>query len=1851
MFVDCVRVERRRAALTVRRSVPRGPWAHPNIKALKLGHRVQILSPSWQRSQRNEFPNATMTRVGDVAHARNGAIASTSAHIYTPRVDVRFITRASDAYDGECEDYTTCVESCAVTHGTASGSVVVGTVDSGALGSRNDRIQVFSAGVGRVEPWCWSRSGCARGRGARVATATTTTLAVYYVAEDGVLDINSRVDVALDDADVKLGAVVALAWTRDGKGLACARADGSVATYGDARLDAWNIVWRTRLAPVCASKDIRHDNIHISVGDNTKSSIAMTIGGVFAYVAHADGAVDIDALRHPALVMSTSWRHRSLVTLCCDGSLRLWLHSFGNHGPMALTRTIQTPLGGLSPIVAFDWLDVDDSSDSLYDHALVGLDGSSRIHVWTMTDIESLHPLTTRRPDVTHRGSTSLEHLISPTFEDAPTVRASLRGTADDMRVLLASHRFGVIIARTKVHNSDILECLCRVQLGGHETNIVDACRHPLEDVLATLDASGACKIWKRNARGVIELLDSMSDHLPIHCSGIAWGESVDGRRPPLLLTLQDSVNVASVYVDSETGTCIEVKDELAVRDRAVHAQRVETRGVLRDAVTSAYAQSSATSVFELSVDQTRVAFFDERGALNIGTIIDAKKLQMSCECVDTTLRITSTSVGGNLRWFDMGAGDCALAVAVGTQLEVYATSPQRHASTGKSWACVVAIDVHDYAEDVNSGFISSIQWSHRGDVIFATIGTSILTIRGDGTHRDLAKLAMTTTKKLPSYHPDVLHDWFMRGKVSRARTSVRSMIEYLRKGDFTEPYASLLPGELLAASEHAPSSPNVTSAPKAVEAATAPSMVPEFDMSAFGSFGGGLPVAAPTATFSFGADLEPASAAMSSPTSKSISGGLMTHDRFTQTETEEATELLSARGKHLRLTATERMELLGVLEALRCIDDSASMALDEAGRRFLALWSTQRLRRHAERHDLGIPSGQELCWANQSGNTEALLEAIIGDQTNADVSWSTLKRLGVPIWLRRDEELRNIIEKCAKAEFARTKNVDDCALLFVITGRVKVLAGLYKATQNTRLYEFMCRDFSDQRHREAALKNAYALLSKHRYTFAAVFFVLAGQSLDAAALVWKHEHDLPLALVIERLAHVAEEDATKSPSTHLSKCAVNMLEKDVVPTTHDSWMLAALHSLAGNHEQFLTQAKMLIDSGDEEAADLLTFISHANKSSVAARAKIMALDASNTLAMSVDAKGMPLAALERLADNAQGVDVLTKCRLAVGAILSEELFRDVPDAEFQIFTRAPWNLNLAMMQNLLQRRSDIFNAKSFDCFQATPREPKSPPSNVVHGKSPSLLPSEVLMVKIPRVPSGQDLKSTGSPSDKINLARNAFSKLRTIRVKTTSKRPKTVGSMDGPDSPTTPNTPDYYSESTPRVEASAVDRCLRSPVTVAALQNDGFYDLCFNHEVPYELGCASVRQGLSIVNLRQLNSAAQESRKDAWAVLLRAQPPIAGFKSPTNSWLNTDDSTSTASGPASPQHAHVREHEWATHAGLDMTSLTGIIPHSENDTVGRSRKVIKREPANDVVARSVAAHPSRSFFAVGTSMGGVQLWNFHGENADNAAAVFSLGGKKATSGTGASTRALAWSPHGARLAACASDGNVTLWLGDAPDVEPAASKMCGFKGCKTEDVLFLSTNVMAVATSSGSSASGAKPECVALWDALQPFNACPGMLRAHAGGCTTLAQFPSLTAPHGVPWPFLITGGYHGDIAAHDLRMLGGDGDSTILWRSTDPHTYSVTSIATIHHENNPLIIAGDNAGEIRVYSALDGTLRQSIPSAHAQQKFLTPRGGGALASVGVSRILPIHNGVLSAGGDGLVKCFRLDRAMTFPS
>ena len=49
---------------------------------------------------------------------------------------------------------------------------------------------------------------------------------------------------------------------------------------------------------------------------------------------------------------------------------------------------------------------------------------------------------------------------------------------------------------------------------------------------------------------------------------------------------------------------------------------------------------------------------------------------------------------------------------------------------------------------------------------------------------------------------------------------------------------------------------------------------------------------------------------------------------------------------------------------------------------------------------------------------------------------------------------------------------------------------------------QFFARDFTQDRWRKAALKNAYSLLGKQRFDHAAAFFLLAGSLWDAIQVV-----------------------------------------------------------------------------------------------------------------------------------------------------------------------------------------------------------------------------------------------------------------------------------------------------------------------------------------------------------------------------------------------------------------------------------------------------------------------------------------------------------------------------------------------------------------------------------------------------------------------------------------------------------------------------------------------------------------------------------------------------------------------------
>ena len=202
-----------------------------------------------------------------------------------------------------------------------------------------------------------------------------------------------------------------------------------------------------------------------------------------------------------------------------------------------------------------------------------------------------------------------------------------------------------------------------------------------------------------------------------------------------------------------------------------------------------------------------------------------------------------------------------------------------------------------------------------------------------------------------------------------------------------------------------------------------------------------------------------------------------------------------------------------------------------------------------------GLVTSADVAWAVLSQCHVTILETFQGSGARND--WPALRALGAGFWLPQGDPLRAALDAAAKVQFARRKDPQDCALLFVALGKKGQLQGLYKAVpacpgqvprclcrssccpsllsclpklpaarrtraeppgrpaaqgptrrlrrgrdalakaadaaapdtqavRNEKLYTFLANDFSEPRWRSAALKNAFALLSKQQHELAA---------------------------------------------------------------------------------------------------------------------------------------------------------------------------------------------------------------------------------------------------------------------------------------------------------------------------------------------------------------------------------------------------------------------------------------------------------------------------------------------------------------------------------------------------------------------------------------------------------------------------------------------------------------------------------------------------------------------------------------------------------------------------------------------
>jgi hypothetical protein len=219
------------------------------------------------------------------------------------------------------------------------------------------------------------------------------------------------------------------------------------------------------------------------------------------------------------------------------------------------------------------------------------------------------------------------------------------------------------------------------------------------------------------------------------------------------------------------------------------------------------------------------------------------------------------------------------------------------------------------------------------------------------------------------------------------------------------------------------------------------------------------------------------------------------------------------------------------------------------------------------------------MIWAFFSESQDILLDAST-NACNGKMCWSDARALGVSIWLNSVESLvrhtvpvanidlvtdlarqRTQMEIIARNEYMAEDHRDPtaCTLYYFALGKVKLVHGLWRQAawhkEQAPMLKFLCNNFDEPRWQRAALKNAYALLSKQRFgefpktilstggvqqalEYAAAFFLLGGSLRDAVAICIKQLSDFQLAIAIARVV----EESNEGP------VFIYILENTVVP-------------------------------------------------------------------------------------------------------------------------------------------------------------------------------------------------------------------------------------------------------------------------------------------------------------------------------------------------------------------------------------------------------------------------------------------------------------------------------------------------------------------------------------------------------------------------------------------------------------------------------------------------------------------------------------------------------------------------------
>ncbi|ODV60832.1 Rav1p ASCRUDRAFT_35547 [Ascoidea rubescens DSM 1968] len=257
-------------------------------------------------------------------------------------------------------------------------------------------------------------------------------------------------------------------------------------------------------------------------------------------------------------------------------------------------------------------------------------------------------------------------------------------------------------------------------------------------------------------------------------------------------------------------------------------------------------------------------------------------------------------------------------------------------------------------------------------------------------------------------------------------------------------------------------------------------------------------------------------------------------------------------------LTRHQQITLLSVIESLTEIEKNRYSLDENALKYYMGL---KLLESHKSlQFKLNM---RDILFALHSENKEILIN-MINNKNNFKINWALCKKYGFHYWVN-NTQLKRQFEIIARNEFASSiksdgkKDPENCTLFYLSLKKKNILIGLWKTCygnpEQLKTIKLLNNNFNDPKWKKVAIKNAFALLSKHRYYYAACFFLLGDSLKDCVSVLIKQVKDAELAIAVTRVYDGDTSDVLRKVlNNHLLVDAI--LNGDRWTTSWVYWML-----------------------------------------------------------------------------------------------------------------------------------------------------------------------------------------------------------------------------------------------------------------------------------------------------------------------------------------------------------------------------------------------------------------------------------------------------------------------------------------------------------------------------------------------------------------------------------------------------------------------------------------------------------------------------------------------------------------------